>query len=725
MSEMSWVLRGVDPAASERAAEEAIRRGVSVADYLTEILRQNAHAAEVLAESRAGSDLAGADLAVRHRLDSIERRLKHAVGSLDGAVSELDRSLSGLAARADDAETLAADTAEAIDRSRLEMSGNLAAFRKRLANSEDDFGALCESNSAAHAEFADTAAGLQQRLHAVERVARGADSSASAAADALAALESAVAEDFSALMRQTGARLDAEFSAVRADADAAAKQTDAALAHQLQELRALRDTLEARLTESAAETRDHMQAAFADAARRHAALAACVSESWHAQARTAERVSAQIEAAIDAARRPMEETSRQLRQAQATLTADFARESLERRTSLQAARDNFASGIADLHERQREAQARLEQLQTTISAGASEVTAGRDMLEGRLEWVSAEARAYVMKAQTAWAERADTLARDAAANTERVEACTLAALEKLSHDRAAGDAALQQELDAVADAARVAAECVGQRLDHEIAALRGRQAAVLARLDCIDAAIPALEQGLARVGAAQYAERPIERDLAQRLAQLEIAAGVSTADARNLKQHLDQVIAQLAEPRLALGAIVDDVRARVDAQESAGLATAQRVYDLARSLGRLAGESTDAAAQLGKRQHSLELALTGVGQHIDTLDQRQSDAFEALRADIAAFVGENGQRLELLERGGEATAVAARIETRLAELERCDVGGQFAALRQRIEERVLGVEQRSVRMLEQVVESIALVERRFSQGDEPAATQSA
>ncbi len=744
MSEMSWVLRGVDPAVSERAAEEACRRGVSVADYLTEILQQNAYAAELLATPHAAPDLAGANFAVRHRLDSIERRLKHAVGGLDGAVHDLDRSLSGLAARVDDDETLAADTAKTVHGGHLEMSGNLAALRKRLADSEDDFGALCESNSAAHAELADTAAGLEQRLHAVERVARGANSSASAASDALAALERAVAEDFSALARQTAARFDAEFSASRADADAAAKQTDAALAHQLQELRALRDTLEARLTESAAETRGHMQAAFADAARRHTALAERVSESELAQARTAEYVSRQIESAIDAARRQMEENSRQLRQAQAALNAKFVHESLERRTSLQAARDDFAGGIADLDERQLSAQARLEQLQASVGIGANEVTALRDMLESRLEWVSAEARAYVTKAQTAWAERADTLARDAAANTERVEACTLAALEKLNHDRAGGDAALQQKLDTMADAARVAAECVRQRLDHETAALRGRQAAALARLDYIDAAIPALEQGLARVGAAQNAERPIERSLAQRLAQLEIAAGISTAEAEHMRRHLDQVSAQIAEPRLdaALGAVVDDLRARVDAQESAGLATAQRAYDLARSLGLLASESVDTAAQLGERQHSLELTLVelgqrasaaeaggetvaGIGQRVDTLDRRQTDAFETLRADIATFVGENNQRLELLERDGDAAGLTARTETRLAELEQCDLAGQFAALRQRIEERMLGVEQRSVRMLEQVVESIALVERRFSQGDEPAATQSA
>jgi len=42
----------------------------------------------------------------------------------------------------------------------------------------------------------------------------------------------------------------------------------------------------------------------------------------------------------------------------------------------------------------------------------------------------------------------------------------------------------------------------------------------------------------------------------------------------------------------------------------------------------------------------------------------------------------------------------------------------FAELRARIEERILGVEQRNVRTLEQLSETVALIERRFSEDDE-------
>ena len=63
-------------------------------------------------------------------------------------------------------------------------------------------------------------------------------------------------------------------------------------------------------------------------------------------------------------------------------------------------------------------------------------------------------------------------------------------------------------------------------------------------------------------------------------------------------------------------------------------------------------------------------------------------------------------------------ALPATIEQRLAELEQRDIGSAFAELRARIEDRILGVEQRNVRTLEQLSETVALIERRFAAGEE-------
>jgi hypothetical protein len=54
---------------------------------------------------------------------------------------------------------------------------------------------------------------------------------------------------------------------------------------------------------------------------------------------------------------------------------------------------------------------------------------------------------------------------------------------------------------------------------------------------------------------------------------------------------------------------------------------------------------------------------------------------------------------------------------RMERLEQRDLAGDFEALRQRMEERILGLEDRSVRALEQVGETIALLERRMLEAD--------
>jgi hypothetical protein len=55
----------------------------------------------------------------------------------------------------------------------------------------------------------------------------------------------------------------------------------------------------------------------------------------------------------------------------------------------------------------------------------------------------------------------------------------------------------------------------------------------------------------------------------------------------------------------------------------------------------------------------------------------------------------------------------AAIEQRLSELEDRDIGVAFAELRARIEDRILGVEQRNVRTLEQLSDTVSLIERRL------------
>jgi hypothetical protein len=100
-------------------------------------------------------------------------------------------------------------------------------------------------------------------------------------------------------------------------------------------------------------------------------------------------------------------------------------------------------------------------------------------------------------------------------------------------------------------------------------------------------------------------------------------------------------------------------------------------------------------------------ALQTLHERMTAFELRQGNALEALRDDIARFVSDNDGRLEALE---NAPAPAAP---------QGDLAAEFETLRSRIEERVLGVELRSVRTLEQVVDTVAILEQRLL-GREPA-----
>src|SRR5262245_39510586 len=107
MSDNSWVLRGIDSEARQRAEEEAARLGVSVADFLTDLVVRRAVLDQLAGASEADETRSEADeaaifapapessegFAVRQRLKTLERRLSNAVGSIDGVIHGLDTSI--------------------------------------------------------------------------------------------------------------------------------------------------------------------------------------------------------------------------------------------------------------------------------------------------------------------------------------------------------------------------------------------------------------------------------------------------------------------------------------------------------------------------------------------------------------------------------------------------------------------------------------------------------
>lgn len=766
MSENSWVLRGVDPETRQWAVEEAERRGITVSDFLTQVLLGGSIAEETPpTEDRFDDEplfmqppeTPRENFAFRHRVEALERRLGLSIGGLDSAMHALDSTVFGIAGRVDETEALTHEHAAAL----AEMAASVSALRKRLADAEDSTESLGESVEAADAELAHRLAQIDAHLRSVDQLAQTADARGIALAGAHDALQRALAQDFNDFAIDQAEQLEGARADMRAIADDGARHADAAVARALDALRITREAIEDNVAAHAAETRARVQDAFADAADRLAALADRVLDNERAITRHHEQLSARLIDVEDGAQVALEETAESLRQADAALATEIARTAQDARTALDAAYGEISTNLAEITERQLGGLARVKLIDSALTNTINDVATLRDNVaqdvaavvetvrqrqaQGEAEW---DARFAAIAARIGDTDRqVNHTAQALSADIARVETCTFAALEKLAGDIRSGDSKLD---DALTDA-------------------REQQAGAYARLKLIDKAIGAqdLVDDVER-GAAPLVARIAELEAAVRAAPSDHALQALAAEVERLSAYVSDLRAKdtaaaVAALTLQVGALanqkredeglvlqrVDDLRARLTAQEQQASEAADRLHGIARMLGRVTAQNADASTQSEERLHKLELALadlrlegyassegvsvaasdaiSALAERLENMEQRQVDAFESLRADIAHFIGENDRRLEALEQGGHVALtgddvlIARAIEARLSSLEQRDIGAEFETLRKRVEERVLGVEGRSIRALEQVGETIALIERRAQERDEALA----
>ena len=740
MSEQSWVLRGIDPETRQRAEQEAARSGMSLADYVANVVLQRAlleqapdNAAD---DARPAADAETApqntdNFFVRHRLEAVGRRLGAAAGEFDGPGQALDKTVANLAQRLDETETLTAETADTLNQALSEVSATMQTMRKRISNAEALAGALGEAHVATRTDLGRRCETIEQQLGAIANSADDAHDRIAELSEAQDQLKYAVADDFSAFAQDSMARLNTGLDEVRAAADNAAKQADAAATHLITELRAMREAIDARVGEGQEQTRQRIQAAVAETTHRINGLAERVAKTERLAQRSAEQLRAQISDVEDAAQTALEETAESLRQAGASLAAEVARTTRDSRTALESVHADLSKEIAELRERQAGGLARLKQIDAAANASVADVAKLREQLQRGLAQAEQQAHAALNETHTDVSSRlaalnarlaqAELTANEAdlalQADVERVEACTLAALEKQAQERSAGHATA---------IARI--QDLQRRLETHQAAQDAFQNGALVRLKLLESTTPESAELNARLGQIEndLANRAIDRGFDERLVRLEaLAESTHTEQAlAALRGQIAGLAAQVDAARedQSVMQLVEDLRVRIDRADAQVAGADERVQDLTRMLSHLGAQQADAASKTEQRLLRLEAeastprgvdtsALDQVEQRMAAMERRQAQAFEAMRADIEAFVADNARRLETLEAAAEAPPY--------------DIASEFQELRQRIEDRVLGVEQRSVRALEQLAETMEVLEQRFNNGDGHGTAKSA
>jgi hypothetical protein len=780
-------LEGLDPDIRAQAAAAAASQGISLEAYLAELLLEETieamgqeqetplapepPAAPIQFSTPAPAseppkpDAASADsksrgnIVIRHRLDALERRIAMAVGSLDHAISTVDSSVLSLAERVDEQDAAIAKSADGLAKVLGEVSGSLTAVRAQLAQSEDALSTLNASNASAQATLADRIADLDQRLSVTDDIARDADRAGAEAARAHEALKSAVAADFREYARAAEARSSADLAEVRTAAIAAANHADESAAHVLAEMRALRETVEGRLAETAAETQARMHAAFADSVELVNALNSRVAEHERDARLNAESMRARLIDIEDASQTAIEATAETLRSAHSALAIDVARLAQDARTSVDAMRvasDALRSDVSrDIHalqDAQAGAQARLKLVDSAIANAISDMSVVRDEISRRAQETAAQARQDLSLAREGLANRIETLAarlsdsealaaeahKALAAETHRVEACTIAALEKSAQDRAALEnvlrlglsdaerarAAMEQALNLnianVAHAARAHAEEGDQRVTQELAALRGQRAGLQSRIDAIASKVDGeLAKIPARMGAIESAAASHLNSVDGLRAQMDILSSRLDSVNQGVSTRFEDAVSRISKrfdsANAPLAARIDEAHTRIAAHDGAAAESAEHVRNLARIVDRLSAQTADSASHAAERLQDVEIAIADLsvkqasGAHDvvaaltkDMLDaeQRHSRALDALRRDIALFLDDSDARLAKLE-----TAHAG------------DLSQEFTALHQSVEDRLAEAERRSVRALEQVMETVSLISRRFNSGE--------
>lgn len=671
----SWSVKGIDPKVREAAREAAARQGMSLGEYLNQALAsgqlgvggaqtQPQNSSQPQARTprprgfglqtnefegeddwNVGSRSGGSDPSkLAQRIESIERRTQLAVTGLDRAVSTIDRSVLGLAARIEDAEAASSDAAERI-------SDALEQFR---AAGETLSGRVLRAEETSE-ELSGVRVRLEHQVAVAEEVARRAEAAASFLTNEMSGRDTVIAQTL---------------AEARAVAEEAARQATEASADAVNELRRLQEELSERLTDSEASTRRAIETAVADvrsetSSETRGAREALLEEVVRLESEISKRVG----------------TVDTLKAEQATLISRIERAEAGARESTAGLRQAAGAAIADLRNAQLTLSARVKQVEDIAGAGnAVDLTDVRQAQQDIAERLGAlETKSDTSPLTGALAAFEARIASVEAASTNNAK------VEQIGETVESLDRALQRLADKLEETESTANTAI-RHIEETVSSLGARIERGTAGANETEAMRAMLEQRLDTM--AQTVREQIAQELQAVLAGDEGVEGALTDVNRRLaaaERRQAQTIEAISIEIKRMSETVDQRLRTVEARNDDAAASAVR-EELSRMSTTLEQrfdeiERREAAAfdrmglEVGRLSERLEERVGGVEQrsaqaieHVGEQVARMAERFNQRQDILARELGE--RMLDSEERAGQRVSEAiSSIMQRLAEVE--------------------------------------------------------
>jgi localization factor PodJL len=682
----SWSVKGIDPKVREAAREAAARQGMSLGEYLNQALAGQApgttpppqaaqqaprprprvglqHDADFEDDWSVGASAPRTTDPTRlaQRIESIERRTQLAVTGLDRAVSTIDRSVLGLAARIEDAEAVSGEAAERVADALEQFRIAGETLSGKLERAEYETNESRRALEGAKGEVAGVRERLEQQVSIAEEVARRAEAAASYLTSEMGNRESAIAQTL---------------NEARAVAEEAARQASEASADAVAELRRLQEEMSERLAETETSTRRAVATAIEEVRSESATESRGTREALLEEVVRLESEISKRVGAVD-----------ELRSEHTALISRIERAEAGARESTAGLRQAAGAAIADLRNAQLTLAARVKQVEDVAgSSGAVDVSdlrhAQQDIAERLSSLESKTTSSPVTEALAAFEARLAGIENNGAGGAK---------LEEVDGAVKTLDQSLQRLAERIAETESTANSAI-RTLENTVSALGAR-----------------VEQG----GAVNETEA-VRAMLEQRLDTMAQSVNQMVGEARSelagqLQAALEGVAGEGLEGALA------DVNRRLAAAERRQAQTIEAISLEIRRMSetvdkrlRAVESRNDDAAGVAVREELVRMTST-LEQRFDDIERREAAAFDRMGLEVGRLSERLEERVGAVEtRSAQAIEHVGEQVARMAER----FSQRHEVLSRELGERMLDSEERAG---QRVAEAISSIMQRLSE----------